>query len=107
MQIILGIISLSCSLAAGIGGMLIGYYKAGASLSKNFISVRDCENCATKGKVADLTKNIGGVTQTLKDGAELFATIRIDIAVIKTKLGIKSDIQELEKMLIELKTRQS
>ena len=82
-----------------IGGLAIGYYKSKAELPA-LVDQRvkeQCETCGLKKEVSDMGEDMKEVCQDLKRGSDIFHSIKIDMAVIKTKLGIRCDIDELRK----------
>lgn len=90
-----------------MGGIAIGFYKSKAEIAREYIRKEDCERCSMKTEVAHLIKDVTAAAKTLKDGRELFKTLQIDMAVIKTKLGIQSDVDELRGMLQRLEKKEA
>ena len=82
------------------GGLVIGYYRAVSVLSRQFISKDDCDKCGVR-------KDVEEAARDLRKGRETFERIKVDLAIIKTKLGIKNDIEELQKALRALENQQS
>jgi len=58
-----------------------------------------CESCGLKREVAVMGEDVKNISHDLKRGSQMFNTIKIDMAVIKTRLGIKSDIDELRQAI--------
>ena len=81
-----------------IGGLIIGYYKAVSNLSQKFISKEDCEKCGVR-------KDVETAAEDLRRGRKTFEAIKLDLAVIKTRLGIKDDLEELRKAITALEAR--
>jgi len=89
----------------GLGGLLIGYYKAKANFAETlqgYLSKEDCANCQLKTEVAALAGGLRQAAEDLREGAKLFSELRVDIAVIKVKLGVDSDLEELKRMVAHL-----
>lgn len=82
-----------------VGGLTVGYYKAVSSLSQTFISKEDCEKCGVR-------KDVEAAAQDLRQGRETFEAIKLDLAVIKNRLGIKDDLEELRKAIAALEAQQ-
>jgi hypothetical protein len=82
-----------------VGGLIIGYYKAVSVLSQRFISKEDCEKCGVR-------RDVETAAEDLRRGRKTFEAIKVDLAVIKTKLGIKNDLEELQKAISALKAQQ-
>ena len=98
------IITASVGFVGTLGGLAIGYYKSKAELP-NLVDTRlqaQCEKCGLKKEVTDMTEDMKLFTQDLKRGRQIFNSIKIDMAVIKTKLGIKSDLAELKQAIASL-----
>ena len=85
-------------------GLVIGYYKSKTELP-GLVDARvkaQCESCGLKKEVADMGDDVKTIAQDMKRGSQMFNTIKIDMAVIKVKLGIKSDIAELRNAIATL-----
>jgi len=82
-----------------VGGLTVGYYRAVSVLSRQFISKDDCEKCGVR-------KDVETAAADLKDGRNTFKKIELDLAVIKTRLGIKDDLEELRKAVQALESQQ-
>ena len=88
-------------------GLVIGYYKSKAELP-SLVDKRvkaQCEACGLKKEVADMGDDMKTVVQDLKRGSQMFNMIKSDMAVIKIKLGIKSDIAELRQAIVTLEKK--
>jgi len=85
-------------------GLVIGYYKSKGELP-DLVDTRvkiQCEACGLKKEVADMGDDMKTIARDLKKGSDIFNTIKIDMAVIKIKLGVKSDIAELRNAIATL-----
>jgi len=69
-------------LSMGTIGIVIGFYRSSSKMATNYISKTDCERCAVK-------KTVKESSIDLKEGRKAFEEIRIDIALIKQKLGVE------------------
>ena len=90
-----------------LGGIAIGFYKAKAEstqMLQKYVTKDDCAKCSTKKEVNEVADDLKAITQDLKQGSKIFNQIKVDMAVIKTKLRIKSDIDELRAMVMSLET---
>lgn len=91
------------------GGLAIGYYKSKSELA-NLIDIKikqACSLCGLKKEVDTMGSEIKEVAKDLKHGSEMFSSIKSDIAVIKVKLGIKSEMEELKNALAALEKKHS
>lgn len=84
-------------------GMAAGYYKSRSDLTeklKKYVTVEDCKQCGVKEDLAEIKKD-------LRDGNRTFMSLKIDMAVIKAKMGIQDDMEELKKSLAVLESQRS
>ena len=90
-----------------LGGLAIGYYKSKGELP-NLIDTKiktHSETCNMRKETTNIVANMKILTEDLKKGTEIFTAIKIDMAVIKVKLGVKSDIAELRNAIATLEKK--
>lgn len=97
MSITIGISVVSC-----IGGLTIGYYKARVDDAERYVSKDACEKCEVRTSMGNVCEDMKGAVAELKRGNRTFTALRIDLAVIKTRLGIKSDSDEVRSAMASL-----
>ena len=96
-----------------IAGLIVGflltalasYYKARSEFRdklQDYISKDECRGCSIKTEVQNVIRDIKQITKDLKEGSRLFSQLKVDTAVIKDRLGVKNDLDELKKMVREL-----
>lgn len=97
LYILIGVTGMVGGLASGIAGTAIGFYRAKASLSETYITKRDCESCK---KNAD--NIVSELKSDLRQGHATFEQLKIDMVLVKSRLGIKNDLEEMKKILYRM-----
>lgn len=81
-----------CAIAGIIIGVVIGYYKARAEGSDQYIKKEDCIRCGEEKK-----ERAAIVDERIERGTELFSEIKTDIALIMQKLNAMGKNKMAEK----------
>lgn len=94
------IVTVLLSISGLLAGIVIGFYKSKADIADKYVSKDDCQKCSVKVDMANLASDMKEATEDLKRGSRTFTEIKISLAVIAEKLGIKDSIEALRKALI-------